>query len=215
MKKFNVKRLKLIVNCVIAVLFTVSVLFNLFIMSIFEISDATSFKQAILAKELLDGFNSVTPDTIIRDDDVSEEDTIVEEITTENPTDTEEIVEKDDSIIHNIPPIYLDENVKIFYLKEVDSDFGLAYEFKIKNTSDKPITVEFSDIYIDGFKVELSGLCCKDLKIGEETKAVFTLIQSEWEDFTAAPSKVEFRVKLTNPKSLLTIYESERITLDL
>lgn len=218
MEKFNVKRFKVIVNFIIAILFIVSVSFNLFIMSIFEISDAKSFKQALLAKELLDGFNSVESNNIT-EDELTEEATVVEEDTTkeaiEETTEVEEAVEKNDSIKPVIPPLYQDENIKVTYLNKVDSTFGLAYEFEIENTSDKPVTVEFSDIYIDGFKVELSELTCKSLAIGEKATGVLTLVQSEWEAFTVEPSKVEFRVTLVNPKSLLIRYESDRITFDI
>ena len=217
MEKFNVKRFKVIVNFIIAVLFIVSVSFNLFIMSIFEISDAKSFKQALLAKELLDDFNSVESNNIT-EDEVTDEATVVEDTTEEvieETTEVEEAVEKNDSIKSVIPPLYQDENVKITYLNKVDSTFGLAYEFEIENTSDKPVTVEFSDIYIDGFKVELSELTCKTLAIGEKATGVLTLVQSEWEAFTTEPSKIEFRITLINPKSLLIRYESDRIVFNV
>ena len=217
MEKFNVKKFKVTVNCIIAVLFIVSVSFNLFIMSIFEISDASSFKQAILAKELLDGFNSVEPNNIT-EDDIMEEATVIEDTAEElieETTEAEEVVKKDNSIRPVIPPLYQDENIKVTYLNKVDSTFGLAYEFEIENTGDKPVAVEFSDIYIDGFKVELSELACKSLVVGEKATGVLTLVKSEWETFTVEPSKVEFRVTLVNPKSLLIRYESDRITFDI
>lgn len=77
------------------------------------------------------------------------------------------------------------------------------------------MTISFDDVYIDGFKVDLSGLYCDNLEIGGKSVETLHLYQQEWEDFTSEPSRVEFRVKLVNPKSLLTIYESDRITFDL
>jgi hypothetical protein len=216
MKKFNVKRFKIIVNCVIAVLFIVSLSFNVFIMSVLELNDAASFRQTVLAKELLNercqGNCCVEeePNDILVENDIEESEK-PEDVVEESETP----VEKDDSIRPVIPPLYQDENVKITYLNKVDSTFGLAYEFEIENTGDKPVTVEFSDIYIDGFKVELSELTCKSLVVGEKATGVFTLVQSEWETFTVAPSKVEFRITLINPKSLLIRYESDRITFDI
>lgn len=206
------KLFKLIMNCVISVLLVLSVALNIFIFSVLGIGTSEGFKQTLLAKELMTGLSSVEPDETVPEetkasDPVEETAPAVSTIPTEN---------KDNSGTSNVTPIYQDENVKITYMKkEEDHLLGPVYKFIIENTSDRPLTVSFSDVYIDGFKVDLSGLYCDDLEMGAKAVADLTLYQSEWEDFTTNPSRVEFRVRLTNPKSLLTIYDSDVITFDL
>lgn len=206
------KLFKLIMNCVISVLLVLSVALNIFIFSVLGIGTSEGFKQTLLAKELMTGLSSVEPDETVPEETkasnpVEETAPAVSIIPTEN---------KDNSGTSNVTPIYQDENVKITYMKkEEDHLLGPVYKFIIENISDRPLTVSFSDVYIDGFKVDLSGLYCDDLEMGAKAVADLTLYQSEWEDFTTNPSRVEFRVRLINPKSLLNIYDSDVITFDL
>lgn len=211
------KLFKLIMNCVIASLLVLSVLSNIFIFSVLGIHDGESFKQTMLAKELLTNQSSaetepvstesVEPDVYPDEWFVTDDPDYSLENNSTTPTENDQVT---------IPPIYQDENVKITYLRQEDSDFGLDYKFLVENTSDRPLTITFSDLHIDGFKVDLSGLCCENLEVGAKSVESLTLIQSEWEEFTTSPNRVEFRIKLTNPKSLLTIYEtSDRITFEL
>ena len=87
-------------------------------------------------------------------------------------------------------------------LGELKEDFMRnLYIHRKENTGDKPITVNTVDVYIDGFKAEFSGLYCDDLAVGAKAIETFTLMESEYEDFTTDPSKVEFRIRLTNPKN--------------
>jgi hypothetical protein len=199
-------------NCVSSVLLVLSVALNIFIFSVFGIGTSEGFKQALLAKELITGLSSVEPDETVPEETKASDP--VEETTPEVSTVPTE--NKDNSETSKVTPIYQDENVKITYMKkEEDHLLGPVYKFIIENTSDRPLTVSFSDVYIDGFKVDLSGLYCDDLEMGAKAVADLTLYQSEWEDFTTNPSRVEFRVRLINPKSLLNIYDSDVITFDL
>lgn len=211
------KLFKLIMNCAIASLLVLSVLSNIFIFSVLGIHDGESFKQTMLAKELLTNQSSaetepvssesIEPDVYPDEWFVTDDPDYSLENNSTTPTENDQVT---------IPPIYQDENVKITYLRQEDSDFGLDYKFLVENTSDRPLTITFSDLYIDGFKVDLSGLCCDNLEVGAKSVESLTLIQSEWEDFTTSPNRVEFRIKLINPKSLLTIYEtSDKITFEL
>lgn len=108
--------------------------------------------------------------------------------------------------------IYQDANVVITYLRSEESDFGLVYKFEVANTGNRAFTVQFSDIYVDGYRMALSGLYCKNLQ--PETKAVddFILLTNEWEDITDSPSEVKFTVVLVNPDTYLNLFESDRIT---
>jgi hypothetical protein len=211
------KLFKLIMNCVIASLLVLSVLSNIFIFSVLGIHDGESFKQTMLAKELLTNQSStetepvstesVEPDVYPDEWFVTDDPDYSLENNSTTPTENDQVT---------TPPIYQDENVKITYLRQEDSVFGLDYKFLVENTSDRPLTITFSDLYIDGFKVDLSGLCCENLEVGAKSVESLTLLQSEWEEFTTSPYRVEFRIKLINPKSLLTIYEtSDRITFEL
>lgn len=209
---------KLIMNCVVAVLLVLSVLLNIFICSVLGIYNGETFKQTLLAKELMTSFSSVETETT-EPTDSTEPDVYPDEwFVTDDPDYSLEnnstTPTENDQV--TIPPIYQDENVKITYLRQEDSVFGLDYKFLVENTSDRPLTITFSDLYIDGFKVDLSGLYCENLEAGAKSVESLTLLQSEWEEFTKSPEKVEFRIKLVNPKSLLTIYEtSDRVTFEL
>lgn len=48
-----------IVVSITSALLTLSVFFNIFFLTVFEIHDADSFKQALLSKEILDGFSNI------------------------------------------------------------------------------------------------------------------------------------------------------------
>lgn len=201
---------KLIMNCVVAVLLVLSLLTNILICSILGIRDGESFRQLILAKGQVTAQDSDRPVV----EEATEVTGPVEEET--GPAETVEPTTVTETEVSEIPPIYQDENVKVTYLRQEDNIFGLDYKFLIENTSDRPLTITFSDLYIDVFKVDLSGLYCDNLEIGAKAVKSLTLIQSEWEEFTTSPNRVDFRIKLINPKSLLTIYEtSERITFEL
>ena len=205
------KLFKIIMNCVMSVLLVLSIALNIFVLSVLGISNGESFKQTLLAKELLNAFSS-TETTETTEPDVYPNEWFV----TDDPNYSIENHNPNNEPT-TTAPIYQDENVKITYMKkEEDHLLGPVYKFVIENTSDRPLTVSFSDVYIDGFKVDLSGLYCEDLEAGAKAVSELTLYTSEWEDFTTNPKRVEFRVRLTNPKSLLTIYEtSDRITFDL
>lgn len=212
------KLFKLIMNCVISVLLVLSVALNIFIFSVLGIGTSEGFKQTLLAKELLTGFSSAETETT-ESTESTESDVYPDEwFVTDDPNyslENNSTIPTENGQV-TIPPIYQDENVKITYMKkEEDHLLGPVYKFIIENTSDRPLTVSFSDVYIDGFKVDLSGLYCDNLEMGAKAVAELTLYQSEWEDFTTNPSRVEFRVRLINPKSLLNIYDSDVITFDL
>ena len=203
---------KLITNCVISVLLVLSVVLNIFILSVLGISNGESFRQVVMAKELATTSSSTETPEVAEATEPSTEITAPETTPTEPTTTTE----PDTAETPDVTPIYQDENVKITYVRQDENLFGLEYKFLVENTSDRPLTITFSDLYIDGFKVDLSGLYCENLAIGAKSVESMILYQSEWEDFTTSPDRVEFKIKLINPKSLLTIYEtSDRITFDL
>lgn len=183
------KLFKIIMNCVITVLLVLSVVTNIFILSILGIHNGETFKQAILAKELLNGFSSVEP----------EDNNTVESTT---PEDSQPTVKPD------VDPIYQDEYVRITYMRYEDDYMGREYKFLIENLSDQPLTVVFDEVYIDGFKVDMSGLYCDDLAAGTKKIECFSLYQYEWEEFTDCPKKAEFRVRLINPNTFDTIHET-------
>lgn len=183
------KLFKIIMNCVIAVLFVLSLVTNIFILSILGIHNGETFKQAILAKELLNGFNTVAP----------EDDSIVESTL---PDDSISTVKPD------VDPIYQDEYVRITYMRYEDDHMGREYKFLIENLSDLQLTVVFDEVYIDGFKVDMSGLYCDDLAAGTKKIECFNLYQYEWEEFTNCPKKAEFRVRLINSNTFDIIHET-------
>ncbi len=210
------KLFKLIMNCVIACLLVLSVLSNIFILSILGIKNGEDFKQVMVARELLNGFQSVD-DTDEPEASEPTQETTPATSPEHKPHEHKTNYDKKGCCeTSNMPPIYQDENVKITYLRQEPCEMTcLSYAFLIENTSDRPLTITFSEVYIDGFKVDLSGLTCENLAIGGKSVETLHLYQQEWEDFTTNPSRVEFRVRLINPKSLLNIYDSDVVTFDL
>jgi hypothetical protein len=110
---------------------------------------------------------------------------------------------------------YQDENVVIKYVKSEEGPFGPVHKFEIENISDKPYTVIFTDLYIDGYKVFVSGLTCENILPGKKSIDDLVLLESEWGQFTEEPDELMFKIKLVNPKSYFTEYEIDQMTFNV
>ena len=154
---------KTIIIMALAVLLVLSVSLNIFILTIFGIKDATSFKQVLLCKELLDSFNNTeieTPET----EDTTPEDTGVPDQDTEIPTASF---------------TYSNDWIKVTQLKQTAGLMGPGIKFELENISTESVLISFREIYIDGYKADLSGLYCECLDPGMKAIEELTLWESD------------------------------------
>ena len=190
---------KTIIIMALAVLLVLSVSLNIFILTIFGIKDATSFKQVLLCKELLDSFNNTeieTPET----EDTTPEDTGVPDQDTEIPTASF---------------TYSNDWIKVTQLKQTAGLMGPGIKFELENISTESVLISFREIYIDGYKADLSGLYCECLDPGMKAIEELTLWESDWEDFTSKPQEVQFIIEVCDPNSLGTLEYSSVFTITL
>lgn len=198
------KLAKTIIIMVLSVLLALSVSLNIFIFVIFGIKDAQSFKQVLLSKEILDGFTSMsvpesTPDVSTPE---STPEVSIPELDTEAPEQTPE----SDSTSET-EAFYQDEYVIIRKLRQETGLLGPTVVFSVENISTYPILVSFKDVYIDGYKADLSGLYCDCLDPGMKAIEDFTIWESDYEDFTSKPKEVHFIIDIMDPHDYVSLVE--------
>jgi hypothetical protein len=182
------KLAKTIIIMILSVLLALSISLNIFILTIFGIKDLQSFKQVLLCKELLDSFTSMsspeaTPDVSTPEVDTPEADASTEEV------------------------FYQDEYVIIRKLKQETGLLGPTVVFSVENISTYPVLISFKDVYIDGYKADLSGLYCECLDPGMKAIEDFTLWKSDYEDFTSKPKEVRFIIDIMDPHNFVSLVE--------
>lgn len=182
------KLAKTIIIMILSVLLALSISLNIFILTIFGIKDLQSFKQVLLSKELLDSFTSMsspeaTPDVSTPDVDTPEADASTEEV------------------------FYQDEYVIIRKLKQETGLLGPTVVFSVENISTYPVLISFKDVYIDGYKADLSGLYCECLDPGMKAIEDFTLWKYDYEDFTSKPKEVRFIIDIMDPHNFVSLVE--------
>ena len=206
---------KIIMNCaivVLLVLMTVLIALNTFVLQTFLnkgiLNNTTSSNQEVLEdSNETENVEDVSLPSVKPTFDKAE--STDPNLTGPEQTKTESIETKP---AENKNIVYQDANVVITYLRSEESDFGPVYKFEVANTGNRAFTVQFSDVYVNGYRMALSGLYCENLQ--PETKAIddFILLTNEWEDITDSPSEVKFTVVLVNPDTYLNLFESDRIT---
>lgn len=185
---------KTIILCATSALLTLSVFFNIFFLTVFEIHDADSFKQALLSKEILDGFSNIGG---------SEEKPEANNPTIDNPTaetpipdvnePEPEVPSVDESFgLQEGQVVYNNNGITITYLNQEEGLLGPKFKFYIVNNSDYTLWVSCTDVYIDGVQADLSGGGVSDIESGKKAYLEFTIWESDYENFTTNPSEVEF-----------------------
>jgi len=199
------KLIKTITIITLSVLLAISAFFNIFITSMLEIKDVESFKQVLLCRELIDSMGQLSEDTTNTDDPVDPVDTNTEtkvpEVQTKEPN--EEMI------------IYNEKDVKISYVAQELGLMGPSLKFYIENNTNQTLDICLTDIYIDGFKADFSGMYCSALGAGKKAYESLTLYEFEYEDFSDFPSVIEFVVKIQDSASWNTIVETDRMYLCL
>ena len=171
---------KIIILCVASSLVTLSVAFNIFFVSIFEIHNADSFKQVLLSKEILEGLTNMGEAEAEPDSDVE-----TNNPTVDNPVDTPIGLQEGQVV-------YSDNGITITYLNQETSVFGPQLNFYIVNNSEYTLWVSATNVYIDGVQADLSGGGVSDIESGKKAYLEFTIWESDYENFTNDPSEVEF-----------------------
>ena len=198
------KLAKTIIIMVLSVLLALSVSLNVFIFVIFGIKDAQSFKQVLLSKEILDNLTSMSvPEST---PDVSTPESTPEVSIPELDTEAPEHAPESDSTSET-EAFYQDEYVIIRKLRQETGLLGPTVVFSIENISTYPILVSFKDVYIDGYKADLSGLYCDCLDPGMKAIEAFTIWESDYEDFTSKPKEVHFIIDIMDPHDYVSLVE--------
>ena len=186
--------LKIIALCATSALLALSVFFNIFFLTVFEIHDADSFKQALLSKEILDEFINI---------EAPEDEPETNNPTIDNPTEEEptsdvnepepEVPSVDELLgLQEGQVVYSDNGITITYLSQETSVFGSQLNFYIVNNSEYTLWVSATNVYIDGVQADLSGGGVSDIESGKKAYLEFTIWESDYENFTNNPSEVEF-----------------------
>ena len=198
----------MIVISVLVALLIMLFAFNSFILTILEIKDVESFKQVILCRELVASM-SQTP----------EDNTTV--VTTATTTNTVLVDPTPDNFgsVNNTPAesniIYEDSYIKVTYVKQESSIFGPTVKFLIENKSTKAVDISFTDVHIDGYKVDLCGIYVDSLDVGKKSFETLYLYESDYEDFTNYPSMVEFTIIVRDPASWNDLSGSDVIYINI
>ena len=196
------KLVKTITIITLSVLLAISAFFNIFITSMLEIKDVKSFKQVLLCRELIDSMGQLSGDTTNTDKpETPNIETTVPEVQTKEPN--EEMI------------IYNENGVKISYVAQELGLMGPSLKFYVENNTNQTLDICLTDIYIDGFKADLSGMYCSSLGAGKKAYESLTLYEFEYEDFSDFPSVIEFVVKIQDSTSWNTIVETKPMYLCL
>lgn len=196
------KLAKTIIIIVLAVLLTLSTFVNIFIFNILEITDVESFKQVLLCKELVESFGLI-------------------EGSIETPAEvtTEELLEPVPEINSSSGQAFTYSNawIKVTKLKQSAgfTGTGPVISFEIKNLSAEPVLISFREVYIDGYKADLSGLYCECLDSGMKAIKDLTLWESDWKAFTNKPGEVQFVIEVCDPSTLGTLERSSTFVITL
>jgi hypothetical protein len=204
----KINTLKTIIIIILAVLVTLSLAFNTFILTILEIKDVESFKQVILCRELLMSMSQIPEDN-----------STVETTTSTGVNTNPEPVPDNQNSTTNTPMtdniIYEDSYIKVTYVKQELSIFGPTIKFLIENLSSKAVDISFTDVHIDGYKVDLCSIYVDSLEVGKKSFETLYLYESDYEDFTSYPSMVEFTIIVRDPASWTELSASDVIYINI
>lgn len=193
------KLAKTIVIIVLSVLLVLSLSFNIFILTILEIKDATSFKQVMLCRELINsGLVSDGCDDACTNDCVSNTPPFASNTTPSNAK-----------------TIYNENGIKVLFVEQESSLLGPSIKFYLENNTSNTLDIYLTNIYIDGYKAEYCGMYCSNLGAAKKAYESLTLWEACYEDFTYRPSVVEFCIKVQDSESCYTIVETKPMYLCL
>jgi hypothetical protein len=194
------KLAKTIAIITLSVMLTLSLSLNIFIFTIFEIKDVNSFKQALLCRELFESLSQLgDTDTDYSDD-----------ITVDTDAPNTEIKVPEAEAPEEAEVIYDENGVKISLVSKELTLFGPKLKFFVENNTDKALTIQLTDLYIDGIQSGPVYMYCGGLSANR--KAYETIDLYDYETF---PSVIEFVVEISDPDTYDTIIKTDRMYLCL
>lgn len=196
------KLFKLIATCVMATLLVISITLNILLLCGFEFTRAKTESSPNLQTDVVTSETQTKPTDKYKDKQT--------EISNNQATSSKDDYKTYEAETHGV--LYEDNNVKVTYDHSVEETYGYVHKIKIENKSTKTLNVLFTDVHINGQEVFTSGLTCEKLLPGTSSIEDFVVLDKDWEHFTNAPTNLTFKVKLTNAKSYLDLYESDTIT---
>ncbi len=195
------KIFKMVLNCVLPTILVFSIVLNVLLLCGFEFTKETSKNEP--ANQVVATDPTGKPE---RNDSAKTES---EDIL----GDKVEVTFEEESSKPCGKLVYEDDNFVITYLETTKESMDIVLKFNIENKSNKPLTILFTDVVINGQQVFTSGLTCENLLPKTDTIEDFVLLEKDWGHFTNSPTKVSFKIKLVNSKSRLDWYESNKIHL--
>jgi hypothetical protein len=196
------KLAKTIAIMALSVMLTLSLSLNIFILTIFEIKDVESFKQVLLCRELMNSFGQLGNTDTDVDDSV--------DITVDTDAPSTEIKVPEAEAPKDAQVIYNENGVKISLVSQEITLFGPKLKFFVENNTDRALTIQLTDLYIDGIQSGSVYMYCGDLSANR--KAYETIDLYDYETF---PSVIEFVVEISDPDTYDTIIETDRMYLCL
>jgi hypothetical protein len=183
---------------------------NIFFLTVFGAWTPDGFKKALLGKELVDAFTNIEEEV-----ETPADDPVVEVPDTDSNTDTEVEVPDSSFGLKENEIVYSENGITITYLKQESSLFGPSFKFSVTNNSNQVLWVSATNVYIDDVQASVSGGSVSDVEIGKKAFFDLILLESEYEDFTDSPTKVEFDIKIYDDDTWEDMYVIENLILQV
>lgn len=209
-----------VITTVLIMSLAVSFAYNKFAMNLLDITDIESFRNAIVAQELIKSLQGIsgTNDTTNADSGATNtQDTNINTSTNQNVPDSDKPT-IDITTTDSMPDgtvIYEDSYAKITYVKQESSIFGPTIKFLVESNATKNIDVSFTNVHIDGFMADLCGAYVSDLEPGKKSFETLYIYESDYEDFTSFPSMIEFIIVIRDANTWSDLAESQVIYFEL
>lgn len=191
-----------------------SIVYNTVVMSVLNISDAESFRKAIVCQELVDSLQQLQ-DTEANTGSSAEVE--VPNTNTQQPTEDSEIElpepDVDDPVKDEV--IYEDTYIKVTYVKQELSIFGPAIKFLIESKTTQTIDISFTNVHIDGYMADLCGVFVPELAEGKKSFETLYIYESDYENYTSFPSMVEFTIEVQDSESWADLAKSNPIYINI
>jgi hypothetical protein len=191
-----------------------SIVYNTVVMSVLNISDAESFRKAIVCQELVDSLQQLQ-DTEANTGSSAEVE--VPDTNTQQSNEDSEIelpeTNVDDPVKDEV--IYEDTYIKVTYVKQELSIFGPAIKFLIESKTTQTIDISFTNVHIDGYMADLCGVFVSELAEGKKSFETLYIYESDYENYTSFPSMVEFTIEVQDSSSWADLAKSNPIYINI
>ena len=199
-----------VVITLLAMSLVVSFACNKFVLNVLNITDVESFRDAIIAQELVES---------LRQSSGTDTNTNINTPNTDTSTNTDsEVPDINKPTVESVPGdtvIYEDSYAKITYVKQESSIFGPTIKFLVESKATKAIDVSFTNVHIDGFMADLCGIYVHNLEPEKKSFETLYIYESDYEDFTSFPSVIEFNIIIRDAETWDDLGESQVIYFEI